>query len=484
MLHCKDTKNLKELLSVYKRDSLTPPIFLDLFKAGDLYRVLKSQDSVKSRGVPISQIITILIAFSYLNIQNINYLIRRHKETACQSGKDVFYRMMNTPLLDWRAMLWGFVVSSLRLINKRSNLKAGLSLRQSVKCVIIDDTILEKTGKTIEGISYVFDHVTRRAVLGYKALVAGYWDGCNIIPIDFSLHREKGQNSSKPFGFDLKRLKRVFSYERGKDSAGIIRKDELDQKKTETAIAILKRAVKHKLVIQYVLVDSWFTSIPFLNAVKAVNKGKIHLIGMLKDMDRLVIYNQQKKSLKEVFKSLPDATRSRKNRLYYKQARVQMDGHFVNIFFTRQGVNGKWKMILASDLNLSFNQVFEIYQIRWTIEVMFRECKQLFQMGACQSNNLDHQIAHITISMFQHILLTILYRFEAYESRGELFETVENLLDRATLADRIYGLMIELIETVSLHLDMDASGLMKSLMSDTTAIKSFNKILKLFDEAA
>jgi len=276
----------------------------------------------------------------------------------------------------------------------------------------------------------------------------------------------------------------VFSYEGGNDSAGIIRKEELDHKKTETAIAILKRAVKHKLVIQYVLVDSWFTSIPFLNAVKAINKGRIHLIGMLKDMNRLVIYNQQKTSLKAVFKSLPDVTRSRKNRLYYKQARVQMDGHFVNIFFTRQGVNGKWKMILASDLNLSFNQVFEIYQIRWTIEVMFRECKQLFQMGVCQSNNLDHQIAHITITMFQHILLTILYRFEAYESRGELFEIVENQLDRVTLADRIYGLMIELIETVSLHLDMDASGLLKSLMSDTTTIKFFNKILKLFDEPA
>lgn len=157
------------------------------------------------------------------------------------------------------------------------------------------------------------------------------------------------------------------------------------------------------------LVDSWFTSILFLNAVRSVNKGRVHLIGMLKDMSRRVVYSTKQMSLKDVFVSLPQITRSRKNRLHYKQAQVRMEGHTVNIFFTRQGTNGKWKMILSSDLSLSFNKVFEIYQIRWTIEVMFRESKQLFQIGSCQSNNLDHQIAHITISLFQHILLTILY---------------------------------------------------------------------------
>ena len=204
-------------------------------------------------------------------------------------------------------------------------------------------------------------------VLGFKALVAAYWDGFSIIPVDFSLHREKGKNSEKPYGFDKKSLRRLFNYEREPDSAGGTRKTELNHKKTESAIAILKRAVKHKLNFSYVLVDSWFTSILFLNAVRSVNKGRVHLIGMLKDMSRRVVYNHKQLSLRDVFVSLPQITRSRKNRLHYKQAQVRMEGHTVNIFFTRQGINGKWKMILSSDLSLSFNKVFEIYQIRWTI---------------------------------------------------------------------------------------------------------------------
>lgn len=484
MLRCKDTKNLKELLSVYKQESLTPSNFLRVFKAGELLRVLKSQDSVKTKGTPISHLITLLIAFSYLNIENINCLIRRHRENTLQSGKDAFYRLMSNERIDWRTMLWGFVASSLRLINTRSSLKAGSTLRQNVKCLIIDDTLLQKTGKTIEGVSFVFDHVTRRMVLGFKALVAAYWDGFSIIPVDFSLHREKGKNSEKPYGFDKKSLRRLFNYEREPDSAGSTRKTELNHKKTESAIAILKRAVKHKLNFSYVLVDSWFTSILFLNAVRSVNKGRVHLIGMLKDMSRRVVYNHKQLSLRDVFVSLPQITRSRKNRLHYKQAQVRMEGHTVNIFFTRQGINGKWKMILSSDLSLSFNKVFEIYQIRWTIEVMFRESKQLFQIGSCQSNNLDHQIAHITISLFQHILLTILYRFEAYESRGLLFESVENQMDTATLADRIYGLLIELVQIISEYLEMDAFDLVKNMLNDTTAVKSLNRILRLVDEAA
>lgn len=60
MLRCKDTKNLKELLSVYKQESLTPSNFLRVFKAGELLRVLKSQDSVKTKGTPISQLITLV----------------------------------------------------------------------------------------------------------------------------------------------------------------------------------------------------------------------------------------------------------------------------------------------------------------------------------------------------------------------------------------------------------------------------------------
>jgi hypothetical protein len=68
----------------------------------------------------------------------------------------------------------------------------------ATKCLIFDDTDLSKTGKTIEGISRVFNHVSKTFYLGFKLLVAGYWNGSVFIPIDFSLHRE-----SKTLKYDL-----------------------------------------------------------------------------------------------------------------------------------------------------------------------------------------------------------------------------------------------------------------------------------------
>lgn len=63
-----------------------------------------------------------------------------------------------------------------------------------IRCLVIDDTLLEKTGKCIEGITKVFDHVIHRTVLGLKMLVLGYWDGFNFVALDASLHNELGES--------------------------------------------------------------------------------------------------------------------------------------------------------------------------------------------------------------------------------------------------------------------------------------------------
>jgi hypothetical protein len=73
------------------------------------------------------------------------------------------------------------------------------------KCLVFDDTDLPKTGDTIEGISKIHNHVSRTFYLGFKLLVAGYWNGSVFIPIDFSLHRESKNNT---YGLTAKQRKR------------------------------------------------------------------------------------------------------------------------------------------------------------------------------------------------------------------------------------------------------------------------------------
>lgn len=76
-----------------------------------------------------------------------------------------------------------------------------------IKCLIFDDTDIPKLGKTIEGISKIFNHVNKTYYLGFKLLVAGYWNGSVFIPVDFSFHRENKTSKNK-YGLTSKQRKK------------------------------------------------------------------------------------------------------------------------------------------------------------------------------------------------------------------------------------------------------------------------------------
>jgi hypothetical protein len=75
--------------------------------------------------------------------------------------------------------------------------------------------------------------------------------------------------------------------------------------------------------------------------------------------------------------------------------------------------------LITTDSKPKFLKAIELSSIRWSIEVFFKEAKQLFGLGKCQSTNFDVQIAQITIT--QCLLTSIRYRMEAYETMGGLF---------------------------------------------------------------
>ena len=112
-----------------------------------------------------------------------------------EAGKDTFYRLKNNPGISWRMVLWLFATKFKSLTDK-SLIKALGRL----KCMIFDDTLIEKTGKHIEKVSRVWDHVSQKAVLGFKLLLMGYWDGTSLVPLDFSCTVNWGKTRKNPLG--------------------------------------------------------------------------------------------------------------------------------------------------------------------------------------------------------------------------------------------------------------------------------------------
>jgi hypothetical protein len=128
----------------------------------------------------------------YRNRNIYSYFTRQYGKVANIAGsKNPYYDLLGNEYISWRTILYLFAMRYLRL-SDRIGKCAG-----NIRALIFDDSALEKSGVKIEGVSKVHDHVTGRFILGYKILVCGYWDGENFIPIDFSLHRERGEELDK-----------------------------------------------------------------------------------------------------------------------------------------------------------------------------------------------------------------------------------------------------------------------------------------------
>ena len=259
----------------------------------------------------------------------------------------------------------------------------------AVRCLVFDDSTLPKTGRYIEKVSRVWDHVLSRCILGYKLLAMGYWDGISFIPLDFSLHRERGKNADKLFGLKKKEYKKQYRKKREKGTHAWDRAKEADSTKIESAIKMFWRAISQGIKVDYVLMDSWFTCAEFISAVRKVKKQTVHLIGMYKIPRTRFGYSNQQLTYSQIRNILGKAKRCRKLRLYYKEAIVGYNGQLLKMFFSRQGKNGKWRVFITTDTELLFIRMIEIYQIRWSIEVFFKEAKQLLGLGKCQSNDFD-----------------------------------------------------------------------------------------------
>jgi len=429
----KDIQNIDELQAFLAKPQRSIDIILDLLGLFHFTKLSKPFDALKSRGFSVSELLNILICLPFINKSNIYALLRSGVANLSKAQKDAYYELKNNVMIDWRRLLKKFIVKFNQIIEEKTEHN-----EQGVKCLIIDDSDIEKTGKKIEKVGRIWNHVRQMSTLGFKLLVLGYYDGKSFIPVDFSIHREKGKNKKLPFGLKKSQLTKQFSKKRPKHSPAYCRDKECDQSKIKTGIKMIRRAVKY-LQVDYILMDSWFTC---QEMIKTALSCQTHLVAMMKMGNTLYKINQSELNAKQILALKPKISRCRKHKLYYIAQEVNYKGNDLQLYFCKQGKNGKWHLILTTDLKLSFLKALEIYQIRWTIEVFFKECKQYLNLAGCQSNDFDAQIAHITICMIQYSLLSLKKRIEEYETHGILYDHLVEKVFEITLWQRIWHLFI------------------------------------------
>ena len=211
MLHYKDITNLSELkttfVAAHKKEEFFTK-FIEILKLGKIHAVFSG---VKEKGIPVLLLIKLLINLPFIEQKNVYSFTRSYWIKYVNLGKDSLYRLKNNPLVNWRRFLFSVVKRTLLTIEEREDVENG-----NTKALVFDDTSIYKTGKKIEGVSKIWDHVIHKSILGFQLLVMGYYDGTMFIPLDFSFHRSKGKNKKSAFGLKQKDYKKQYKKLRAK----------------------------------------------------------------------------------------------------------------------------------------------------------------------------------------------------------------------------------------------------------------------------
>ncbi len=546
MQHDKSTKKVEQIEKIAKdHEQITESIskVIDKF---DVKSAFKEIDLIKRWGILVSTIALSLLILPFVGAASISALFKSGLNKADAGGKDVYYDVKNNEKIAWRILLLSLAKRFKFLVSQSNEdiAKVRKGMRQ-IKALIFDDSAIEKTGKSIEGVGYIYDHVKHVHILGYRLLVCGFWDGASFIPLDFSLHKEKRDGALKKAEerlakkkdkikkleteiqqqeekkrekmvllkkaeksyqtkpgktnknrlcqkqrvlgrietkiealkaelgqqktqerylinehFELKSIHRYcglkkeehqnqYKKKRDKSSAGHKRIKEAGDNKIDTMVKMLKRAVRHGFVPDYVLTDSWFFCAKLLKAVIDVGR-KVELVSMAKIgtakyevlpkgkilSPQAIITQYERKNGKT----------SRKYKARYIQFQARYQGIRVKIFLIRFGSNARWRMLVTTNLQMSFSSIMEVYKIRWTIEVFFKECKQYLFLGKSQSQDFDAQIADTTLSLIRYLLLSYYERTHYGITIGGLFRDISQASIEENLLAYISVYFIELLQ--------------------------------------
>ena len=437
----KNQKNINEIKSVFNRHEFKiDTIISEIMKKFNFKTLCHKSGMVKQSGYNITEVITLMILLPLMLLKSTNALYKSYYSSITTMKKDVFYRLKNNEKMPWRTLLYAVSKRFVKLVDDKANKSYKFS------AFIIDDTIDSRVGKKIENISYVHDHVSSRksSTLGYKNLMLAFFDGVSTIPLDFSLHSEKKQKK--------KYRKKQFAKKRHKNTNGYKRLQESKSKKTDNALKMIKRAVKHGFLPTYVLMDSWFPSKEVIQTIRGIKNGAMHIVCGMKRDKRKYQYKGEYFNANNLIKKLKSESKEKRcrkwNVRYYEVLVNYEDIGEVKLYFCRFPYQKKWRLFLSTNTELCLVEMMEIYSCRWTIEVMFKELKQYLQLGKCQSRDFDAQIASVTISLLLYIFLSYSKRITDYASLQGLFENFKNELYVKTLAERIWELFDDLLELI------------------------------------
>lgn len=258
--------------------------------------------------------------------------------------------------------------------------------RREVIELIIDDSKKGKRGKTMDAVGFVYDPVTKRTVLGHLYVKATIRFRGHTIPFGISLYVKK--EDAPELDVDFKKI-------------------------TQLAAELIRAFEPPRGCKVRVLFDSFYLC-PVV--VKACRKKKFRFVSTLKNNRNLSKTGRKLKAGpygKGLFR------RARRKRLIVKKKSGRVSYWYVDagwitvgklgelrVVYSRKNKEHKILAIATDDPSLTAAGIIRSYDGRWSIEVFFRDAKQLLGFGQYQNRSLTAAVTHLHLVCFAYALLT------------------------------------------------------------------------------
>lgn len=204
---------------------------------------MRKSNITKSCGISPYVVFQFLLLLVFHGKNLFRFLNSKHKYQAV--SKNTYYRFLNETSYNWSKFL-------LLLAVKVTTAFDSLTRPETVKVLILDDSVIKRNrSKTVELLARVFDHVEHKFQKGFTLLMLGWSDGYSFIPTGYSmLSSAEKSNRYNEVSSDIDHRTNGYKF----------RKESMLHK-TDAAILLIRNALHVGIKADYVLMDTWFTTV-------------------------------------------------------------------------------------------------------------------------------------------------------------------------------------------------------------------------------
>lgn len=428
-----DTKtlNLPNLIAdLMAKDGLNiDNLFADLWKSMGIATLLQRAGFHKRSGLEVMQVVYLLILWVWLKNDSIHMFSRQSMQSFTDARKDVMYDYLQREDVNWR---------SLHIKTAQEVIKKHKLNHHEIKAFIVDDSVKIRRGKKMAGVSCHFDHLSGKTVMGHQTITLGFAGDDYFLPLDSEIYISSSRIQSPHQEFSDKRSVVAKRYQ-----------DSLNLGKPQLLAAMVKRAISNGITADYLLADAWFgnkttlrlTQEHDLTAVLRMKKGNMqyrysyYANGKVQTVmaDAEELYRQHVRKHWQVIQGTRyqskvldvelNLAESPKDEAVWTPYRLLFVRGIAEDEKSQAGKHD-WALFLSTDTTLSPSRILEIYALRWSIEVYFKEGKQHLGLLKEQTISFASYIASIHLAAIRFCMLV----YAKLENPGMQVSTVRNKL--------------------------------------------------------